>query len=318
MAGWPASSRVATVALVGLLALDVALVAMALKSTSASPADTGVGTSASPSLDHGSAPSATTSGSEGRSSPAIATAVPLQTMIVAVDDQQAWRAGSGSCPDGGGKLLSTVDGGKSWTKGKADFRRILRVQPADGGAAFVIGANSGCAAELKDTSDGGLTWAGGGNVGRAWFRDPSNPMVVRAPGPATSAPCGKRPVLDLAVLKSGSARVLCGDGVVRSTKDSSSGWTVMGTVDGAVALAVSTASASENYVARLGAPDCAGVQIVQVRQGTSMSCVRTSTPKGAGQIALSLVEGGGWLAVGDLTMRSTDDLRTWKVSSRGL
>jgi hypothetical protein len=318
MAGWPASSRVATVALVGLLALDVALVGMALKSTSARPADAGSGTSPSPSLDPAPAPSATPSDSEGPSSPATAAAVPLQTMIVAVDDQQAWRVGAGSCPDGGGTLLSTVDGGKSWTKGKADFRRVLRVQPADGGTAFAIGANSSCAAELKDTSDGGLTWAGGGDVGRAWFRDPANPTVVRAPGPARSAPCGKRPVLDLAVLKSGSARVLCGDGVVRSTRDSGAGWTVTGTVDGAVALAVSTASASESYVARLGAPKCAGVQIVQVRQGASISCVRTSTPTGAGQVALSLVDGGGWLAVGDVTMRSTDDLRTWKVSSRGL
>jgi len=33
-----------------------------------------------------------------------------------------------------------------------------------------------------------------------------------------------------------------------------------------------------------------------------------------GQIALSLVAGGGWLSVGDTTMRSTNQLVTWSTS----
>jgi hypothetical protein len=36
--------------------------------------------------------------------------------------------------------------------------------------------------------------------------------------------------------------------------------------------------------------------------------------KDPGQVALSLVNGGGWLAVGNKTMRSTDGLTTWRVS----
>jgi hypothetical protein len=31
-------------------------------------------------------------------------------------------------------------------------------------------------------------------------------------------------------------------------------------------------------------------------------------------VALSLVKGGGWLAVGEVTMRSTDGLLSWQAS----
>ena len=131
-----------------------------------------------------------------------------------------------------------------------NLRRIVRVRPADSQAEFIIGADSACAAEPKDTSDGGGTWSLGGQVGRAWFRDPNSPMVVSAPGPVRSQPCGQRAILDLAVLTAGSARVLCADGLVRSTTGNGSAWTNVGTVDGAVALAVPRVNAAQTYVAR--------------------------------------------------------------------
>jgi hypothetical protein len=138
---------------------------------------------------------------------------------------------------------------------------------------------------------------------------------VNAPGSAKSRPCGKQAVLDLAVLTAaGSARVLCADGLVRSTTDNGSVWTDAGKVEGAVALAVPPASPAETYVARLGAPECAGVQILRVRQRVATSCIQAAVPAGPGQIALSLIQGGGWLSLGDTTMRSTDDLVTWKVA----
>jgi hypothetical protein len=138
---------------------------------------------------------------------------------------------------------------------------------------------------------------------------------VRAPGSAVSRPCGKETVLDLAVLTTpGSARVLCADGLVRSTTDNGSVWTDAGKVDGAVALAVPSARPAETYVARMGAPGCAGVQILRVRQHVAVSCIRSSVATRPGHIAMSLIKGGGWLALGDTTMRSTDDLLTWKVT----
>ncbi len=308
MAPWRISSRVATAALLGLVALDVTLVGTALKSTHTSGIDTSpVSSAASAGLTSALVnPSSTVS--------LVAAMAPLQTMLVALDNQRAWRVGAGSCSAGGATLATTVDGGKTWVKGHANLRRIVRVRPADNQAAFVIGSDASCAAELKDTSDGGGTWAWGGFVGRAWFRDPKDSLVVRAPGSAMSQPCGKRAVLDLAVITDVSARVLCAEGLVRSTSDNGSIWSDAGTVDGAVALAVPTVSPAETYVARVGAPNCAGVQILRVRQKVATSCVQATIPKEPGQIAMSLVKGGGWLAVGNATMRSTDGLLTWKVS----
>ncbi len=312
------SSRLATTGLVGLVALDVVLVGMALRSNHTSGIDTSPVSSAAPtSAGVPGSPSSTPSVSSSTTATVTATtaaAAPLQTMLVALDNKRAWRVRAGSCSAGGATLATTTDGGKTWADAKAPLRTIARVRPTDSQAAFVIGADSSCVAELKSTSDGGGTWGSAATVGSAWFRDPKNPRVVGAPGPSTSQPCGERAVLDLAVISAGTARVLCADGLVRSTTNTASSWTDSGRVTGAVALAVLSANPAQTFVARLGAPDCAGVQVQRVDQSVATSCLATPVPKGSGQIALSLVNGGGWLAVGDTTMRSTDGLVTWSVS----
>jgi hypothetical protein len=309
MAVWHISPRVATAALLALVALDIALIGTALKSTSSTAIDTSPLSSAQPSStspDEPADPSPTTSLTAARA--------PLQTMLVALDSKRAWRVVSGSCSAGGATLATTADGGQTWTKGKATLRRIVRLRLDGPRRALVIGANSSCVAELRDTTDGGSTWASAGRAELAWFRDPKSSLVVWAPGHATSKPCGQSAVLDLAVLASESARVLCADGRVRSTVNNGARWKDVGKVDGAVAMAVPTVKPEETYVARLDSPDCAGVQILRVRQQVATSCIKATIPKDPGQIAMSLVAGGGWLALGDTTMRSTDDLVTWNVS----
>ena len=311
------SSRVVTTALVGLVALDVVLVGMALRSSHTSGIDT------SP-VNTAMAPTDSTGASVGRSSTpstpsvtspatanATATTAPLQIMLVAVDDRRAWRVRAGSCSAGGATLATTTDGGKTWADAKAPLRTIVRVRPTDTQAAFVVGAGSRCVAELQSTADGGGTWGSLSDVGSAWFRDPRNPKVLGVPGSSSSRPCSERAVLDLAVVATGSARVLCADGMVRSTADRGSSWTDSGKVTGAVALAVPPANPAQTYVARLHAPGCAGVQVQRVDQSAATSCAETAVPKDPGQIALSLVKGGGWLAIGDTTMRSADALVTW-------
>jgi len=295
MAVWQAPARVVTTALVALVVLDIVLVGAALRSTHSAQIDTSP-VSRPPSSGSVTVPKA-----------------PLQTMIMALDNQRAWRVEAGSCAVGGAALATTADGGKTWTNGSATLRRIVRLRPSDNRTAFVIGANGTCTAELKDTVDGGGTWTSAGTAG-TWFRDPKVSTVVRAPRAFASQPCGRRAVLDLAVLATDSARVLCADGLVRSTANDGVLWTDVARVDGAVALAVPPGTSAESYVARLGAPDCKGVQILRVEPRVARSCVVTSVPGVPGQIAMSLVGGGGWLAVGTTTMRSTDDLVTWAVS----
>lgn len=313
------SPRVSTAGLVVLAALTTAMVGLALRSSNSTPPSSTsapfntTATSAGPS----STPSRTPSPTPSTTAPSTAitpSVAPLQTILVAINDKQAWRINVGSCAKGGAKVATTTDGGATWAQAKTPLNTIVRVRPTDGHTAFVIGADTTCAAELKNTSDAGATWSSGGAVGSAWFRDPQNPLVVRAPGPANSAPCGKQEVLDLAVLSTGSARVLCADGQVRSTTDTGASWTSAGKVSGAVALAVSAAAPGRTYVAVLDAPGCAGVQVRPVDKSAPTSCVSTAVPKTPGQIALSLVAGSGWLSVGDRTMRSTDKLATWSTS----
>lgn len=67
-------------------------------------------------------------------------------------------------------------------------------------------------------------------------------------------------------------------------------------------------------LARLGATGCPGIQVQRLDQSAVASCIQTAVPADPGQIAISLVSGGGWLAIGETTMRSTDDLATWTVS----
>jgi hypothetical protein len=315
------SPRAATAGLLGLAALTTILVGWALKSNDTTQASSQVASINSTASVSSRTPSATPTPSASATrtpapgpTTAAAPAVPLQTILVALDSQQAWRVNVGSCAKGGAKLATTTDGGSTWADARTSLATIVRVRPSNGRTAFVVGAGSACAAELQDTSDGGATWASGSNVGNAWFRDPKNPMTVRAPGPATSAPCGPRAVLDLAVISIGSARVLCADGLVRSTTDTGSSWLDTGKASGAVALAVSSATPAQTYVAVLAAPGCDGVQVRQVNQSAPTSCVKTAAPTNPGQIALSLVAGGGWLSIGDTTMRSTDKLVTWSTS----
>jgi hypothetical protein len=235
-------------------------------------------------------------------------------MLVALDTRRAWRVESGSCSAGGATLATTTNGGKTWANTKAPLRAIVRVRPADNKAAFVIGADSSCAAELTNTTDGGGTWGSASAVGSAWFRDPKNPRVVGTPRASTSRPCGKHAVVDLAAVSTASARVLCADGLIRSTTNTASSWSDSGKVAGAVALAVLSGDPGKTYVAQLGAPQCAGVQVQQVGRSAATSCLETSVPEAQGQVALSLVKNGGWLAVGEKTMRSIDGLLTWSVS----
>jgi hypothetical protein len=318
------SSRVSTAGLVGLVALTTVLVGWAMGSndttpTASRPANVGAtATREHPSTTPSPTPSLTPSTTPSLTPSATTTATtgpaPLQTILVAINNKQAWRINVGSCAKGGARVAVTTDGGSTWVDAKTSLSTIVRVRPTDGKSAFVVGADSTCAAALKNTSDAGASWASGSAVGGAWFRDPKSPVTVRSPGPASSAPCGPRAVLDLAVQSLGSARVLCADGLLRSTTDTGASWTDSGKASGAVALAVSASTPAQTYIAVLDAPGCAGVQVRRVDQSTPTSCIQTATPKTPGQVALSLVAGGGWLSVGDTTMRSTDKLVTWSTS----
>ena len=116
------------------------------------------------------------------------------------------------------------------------------------------------------------------------------------------------------MLSRSTARVLCADGGVRSTTTTGTSWSDSGQVTAAVALAALPASPEYTYVVRVDAADCDGIQLWRVDRSVATACIRVRLPVDPGQISISLVKGGGWLAVGDTTMRSTDNLATWSIS----
>ncbi len=120
-------------------------------------------------------------------------------------------------------------------------------------------------------------------------------------------------MLDLAVISFSRARALCDGGLVVSTSDTGATWSSAGRVAGAVALAVPASSPSQTFVAAVGTSSCAGVTVRQLGTKETPSCARAGDLGRPGQVALSVVQGGGWLAVGSQTLRSTDSLATWTV-----
>ncbi len=224
----------------------------------------------------------------------------------------AWRAEVGSCAEGGSSVAVTTDGGASWQQASAPFPAVVRIKATSGRSAFAVGGDETCRPGYASTSNGAEAWSTGGPLDRAWYRDPGKPTVVHVPGPKTSKPCGRRDVLDLAVISFSGARALCEGGLVVSTSDTGASWTGSGRVAGAVALAVPTASPSQTFVASLGEDSCTGVAVRRLGAKGTVSCAEVEPPDRAGEVALAVVDGGGWLAVGSRTLRSTDSLATWR------
>ena len=64
-------------------------------------------------------------------SPAV-PAAPLQAMLVALNDKQAWRITVGSCAKGSAKVTITTDGSTTWADAKTSLATIMRVPPIHG------------------------------------------------------------------------------------------------------------------------------------------------------------------------------------------
>ena len=316
------SSRLVTPALIAFAVLDIVLVTVALRSTSGPPPPSSVGRAGTTSTPTGSerpsrsasatdSPSSSSSSSSSPSASATAPA-PLTVLIVGVSTSVAWRAEVGSCAAGGSSVAVTTDGGGSWQEASAPFPAVVRIKATSGRSAFAVGGDDACHPGYASTGDAAEAWSMGGPLDRAWYRDPGKPSVVHVPGPKTSKPCGRRDVLDLAVISFSRARALCSGGLVVSTSDNGDSWSDSGRLSGAVALAVPASSPSETLVARLGGGSCAGVAVHRLGTKGTVSCAEVEPPDKSGQVALSVVNGGGWLAVGSQTLLSTDSLATWR------
>ncbi|HEV7195238.1 MAG TPA: hypothetical protein VGN19_04795, partial [Pedococcus sp.] len=143
-----ASERVGIVGLAAFLAVDVALVVLALGSTR-SPvsgaglpvggATTSVTGSATPS-DKTTAAASGASSTTGASGPRIQIA-PLTVGLVAVDQSTAMRFTVGTCAKGGSVLEVSRDGGATWSARSTPFDSVVRIRVKPNQSLFSVGAN---------------------------------------------------------------------------------------------------------------------------------------------------------------------------------
>lgn len=282
---------VTVLGLAALLVLDIVLIAWALWPSSPSTATDSAMPPTTPS------PSATTPDDvdpSGETEAPVGPA-PLSRLVAATGPTTAWLVDVGSCDDPG-RVHVTVTGGSDWSTQPAPGS-VTRIRPDDGSAAFVVGGDADCEAQVWYTGDRGEAWSPPQSADAAWGRHPADAGLVLRPGGEPIRPCAQVDVLDLVGLSRGAASALCADGSIRTTTDSGQSWTTSDQRDGA--LAISLIAPGDGAV--VGVEDaCTGVTVSPVADGRlgESSCVEVTSPV-AGQVAVSVTEGAVWLVVGD-------------------
>ena len=299
-------SRGASTAALALLAVvDVGLIAVALEPAEASTPEVALRAAdtrtASPSVSVGANASST--------SPTAAE--PLRRLVVGVDEAHAWVVRVGSCADAAASVTMTADAGQTWSEPTELSHGVTRLRPSAASTAFVVaGTRAACTPKLRTTTDGGATWSDGGSATATWYRDPAKPQVVHVPDAGSARPCDDRAVADLAVGTTGHASVLCADGTVLSTVDTAATWQDRGRLSGA--LAITTDSGNRTVAARVGAPSCAGLQIMRIGRRRPLGCIEMGPGDiEPGQVAISAAGSVGWLTAGQQVWRSIDGLERW-------
>ncbi|NUO91801.1 MAG: hypothetical protein HOQ18_13415, partial [Dermatophilaceae bacterium] len=133
--------RVAAAGLVAFLAIDIALVVLALRSGREAPAAsplvstaltstaTTLPTPTTSAPTGASATSTTTASTTPATQPSAAAAEPVARLVSALDATTAWRATVGSCAAGRARVEVSTDGGATWTRLRSPARAVARVQP---------------------------------------------------------------------------------------------------------------------------------------------------------------------------------------------
>jgi len=310
----------ATLGLVALVLVDIALVFAALRITGRSSAaevpssDGTVGPTSAPAVTTAT-PVPVTSTTTPDAGPTNIPGVPLTVVMSAVDGTLAWRATVGTCGSGGATVQITTDGGKTWRNRTSPYPVITRIQATDATKGFVVGADEACAMGVRSTTDGATTWPGTGSLADTLARDATDPTKVRAPGNRTVAPCGTTQVVDLARNSANGAEALCADGSIRSSGDDGRTWPEAGRVTSALALDSKLVGSTVTAYVAWTKEGCEGVQVSTVvnSQVSDLGCAPAEAGDVVpGKVALAAPnQDTGWLVVGTTTWRSSDGLKTW-------
>jgi len=244
--------------------------------------------------------------------------VPTRLLSV-VDDETAYRATVAACSATPAVLEKTTDGGATWTSSPvvADdgLSSLLRLNAVDSAQVDMVGwTPTSCAVGFTATYTSGLAFGDyPDRLAGAWYRSPTAPNAVHAPGTTTevTVPCDL--VLSVAANGFTGASVLCGDGSVLTTADGGATWATLAVVPGASDVTIADGA---TQVARVGQASCAGVEVstspVDADPGDALTavCVPVTATVGS-DVAISARSQDVWVWVDGATVRSLDGGATW-------
>lgn len=308
----PKGRAVPITLLAALVAVDVVLVG-AVMARRATPAGTPL---PAPGVSYGPTPIGPTLPAS-RSATTSASAATWRALPVDVAaDGTALRAiVPGSCAAGGARLQWSDSFGASWRDIPSPARRVLRVQVAGGGAAWLAGTDDRCQLRLWNTADGGRTWTLGDPAGAWSLLAQSTARQLHAPTGIVGSPCAPGAVaVDLAGLSETGAALLCSNGNVYTTQDGGATWQPVASWPGARAVAADPAG--RPVVLRAGAPGCSGLELAQPvgsAPSARLACIAHVNTDIMVGIAFANT-GSGLIVLGGAgtTFRTSDGGRTWR------
>lgn len=303
-------------ALIVFLVVDVLLVVLALQSTAPRPSGP---TSPRPSASTQPTPvpSATSTPDEEAAPGPLVTAVAPTRLLTAIDDEVAWRATTGACPDASAAPELTTDGGASWKPtditASTDVRALQRVIVSSAETASFIGATGDeCDPAFVRTFVAGDDFAESAELlDDTWFLSPVGSASVHTPAGDVEAPCAS--ALVVSPLDDDRAAVLCDDSSIHVTTDTGVTWIRLDDTEGAVAL---TEGDEAFLVALAGSTDCDGVRLARYGTDgtrTDVGCVESPLDPAelATATAIDWTADAIWAWVDGRLLISTDGGNTW-------
>lgn len=298
--------RVGITLLVVFVALDIVLVALAVRHTSAPPPPAPKSAAHSaPSIvgAESDAPSPSPSPTSGSAS-AGRSADP---MLAVTSDGTVLRATRGSCDDGTSPVVDvSKKRGRNLSSGTVDgLTQALRVVADSDDALTIVGLDSNCNVATFRSNDGGSSWSSSDGAAGTWYPSQApRKFVVFSPGGKKRTPCSPQA---LAPVDSGVARLLCKDGRVSGTSDSAISWLTLGKLDGGTAMAFQTPG--DGYAVAVQ-NDC-DAALMRTRDGgtswSEASCLKGGAPRAVAFTGDTVVA-----QAGDRLQISTDAGGTWR------
>jgi len=299
--------RVTVGALALFVLLDVVLVTLAVRHTSAP------GTTVS--VDRRGSATATSSTGAAASSPSPTRRRPTpgaagSVAFLAVSaDGTVVRTSRGQCP---GTTTPTVevsaDTGRTFVgRPVPALREVLSLQVSSALKVQILGLDAACRPKTYATGDGGRNWfASVGATGWHLAKDAAAAKVV-SPDGTHPTPCTPMAVTTAA---NGVVRVLCRDGTILGSDDLGVTWVSLGRLRGAVAIQYSSSGAGLALARRPGCPAAVLQTIDGGHTWTRVTCLPGSDPLAlatSGHLTLAQVgdrvfvstaDGGRWHAAG--------------------